>query len=126
MPVLVNTTWKFEHPERTEGQQRLLLPREGAIPLAIGFDLSVELSLVEVRFITMDLVWRDIVGKMFISGVCWSVAVSVRFVSWLATRFACPDGPSTVRMALDTIFPNDVMACDFGTAEAVQWIVDIF
>jgi hypothetical protein len=93
--------------------------------LAIGVHLGLELSLPEVRFVAVDVLRRDIVGEMLISGVSRCVTVSLGFVAWLSTGLAGPDGPSTVGMARNPIFADSVVPSDLGTAHTVQRFVDI-
>ena len=77
--------------------------------LAKRVDLALELSLLEIRFVAVDILWRDIVGEMLIPGVCWRVTVSLGFVAWLPTCLAGPDGPSAVGMARNPIVPDGIV-----------------
>lgn len=46
--------------------------------LAIDIDLLVVLLLLEVRFIAVDVLWRDTVGKVLIARLSLGIAVSLR------------------------------------------------
>jgi len=94
--------------------------------LPIGVNLGLELSFRKVRFVTVDIRRRDVVGKVVVPGMDRRVALSVGFVARLATLRARPGGPSTVGMARDTVFPDSVVTSDLGTANTVHRVVDIF
>ncbi len=83
--------------------RQLPLPREEAIPLAIGTDLVLKLLFLEVWLVAVDVFRRDAVGKMLIARDFLRVIFLFGLVSVVSTLPAGPDQPVKVWVTLEAI-----------------------